>query len=105
MREDEGGKVSPAGSGGVWRETEEGAEEVVSVVAEGLGDRESVGVRGCGWSLFSLRDRRGEERSISGDTVGMDKGRDVGAGVSTTLGIPWWGPERFRTEEKCSQSW
>jgi hypothetical protein len=27
------------------------------------------------------------------------------SGRSTTLGRPVWGPARFRTDEKCSQSW
>lgn len=49
------------------------------------------------------------------DALALDGGFDFGLGgggrssmstasISRTCGIPWWGPRRFRMEEKCSQS-
>jgi hypothetical protein len=67
------------------------------------GDWGGGGLGGCFVLRLGLVDLDLVECGGEGRAVASMSG--PGGGTSWTLGRPWWGPRRFRTDEKCSQSW
>ena len=86
------GEEEREGGRGIWV----GAN--VSMGVEGVRTTEVV-------AFTLLLERRALPLPLDACGIGSSCALGARSGRSTTLGKPVWGPARFRTEEKCSQSW